>query len=191
MATKKELSLLPDSENPNSFSARAIKWLSTVGRWIIVMTELIVVTAFISRFWLDRKNSDLSEVIRQQQAIIESTQTFEKEFNSFQQRLKFIKDFYVTSPSYDDKISVLVKSTPPDLIYKSLSLKCENSDNDRVNANANLIAFKEDSIVSFITNLMVNDQIDSVTINQIEKKSQENSYSVTLSVVFKNSTSKI
>lgn len=189
MATKKELSLLPDSENPNSFSARAIKWLSTVGRWIIVLTELIVVTAFISRFWLDRKNSDLSEVIRQQQAIIESTQTFEKEFNSFQQRLKFIKDFYATSPTYDDKMSVLVKSTPPDLIYKNLALKRNDSGN-KVSANASLIAFKEESIVSFITNLMVNDQIDSVTISQIEKKSQENNYSVTLSVVFKNSDSK-
>jgi hypothetical protein len=190
MATKKELSLLPDSENPNSFSARAIKWLSTVGRWIIVLTELIVVTAFISRFWLDRKNSDLSEVIRQQQAIIESTQTFEKEFNSFQQRLKFIKDFYATSPSYDDKMSVLVKSTPPDLIYKNLALKPDINDSNKVNANASLIAFKEDSIVNFITNLMINDQIESVTINQIEKKSQENSYSVTLSVVFKNSVFK-
>ena len=190
MAIKKELSLLPDSENPNSFSARAIKWLSTVGRWIIVLTELIVVTAFISRFWLDRKNSDLSEIIRQQQAIIESTQTFEKEFNSFQQRLKFIKNFYAISPSYDDKMSILVKSTPPDLVYKNLALKPDINDSHKVSANANLIAFKEDSIVSFITNLMVNDQIESVTINQIEKKSQENNYSVTLSVVFKNSVSK-
>ncbi len=189
MAIKKELSLLPDSENPNSFSAQAIKWLSTVGRWIIVLTELIVISAFISRFWLDRKNSDLSEVIRQQQAIIKSTQAFEKEFTSFQQRLKFIKDFYATSPIYDDKINILIKSTPHDLIYRTLALKRDANNND-VSANASLIAFKEDSIVSFITNLMLNDQIDSVTINQIEKKSQENNYLVTFSVIFKNSPAK-
>jgi len=76
MANKKELSLLPDSSNPNSFSARFIKWVTTIGRWVMTLTELIVISAFISRFWLDRKNSDLSDLIRQKQAILESTQEF-------------------------------------------------------------------------------------------------------------------
>jgi len=189
MANKKELSLLPDSENPNSFSGQLVKWLTTVGRWIIVITELIVVSAFVSRFWLDRKNSDLSENIRQQQAILESTQEFEKEFNSFQQRLKFIKDFYTNDPKYDQKISLLINSTPQDLIYKSLSLKLD--DNKKVSANASLVAFNEDSIVKFITNLMLNPDIETVKINQIEKKSQENNYSIVFSVTFKDSKTKI
>lgn len=185
MANKKELSLLPDSENPNSFSARLIKWLTTVGRWVIVITELVVVSAFISRFSLDRKNSDLSETIRQQQAILESTQDFEKEFNSFQQRLKFIKDFYTNDPQYDQKIKTLVNSTPSDLIYKNISVKLDDA--NKVTANASLIAFNEDSIIRFITNLMANPEINDVKINQIEKKSQENNYSIVISIVFKDS----
>lgn len=190
MAIKKELSLLPDSENPRSFNARLIKWLTTVGRWVIVLTELIVVSAFISRFWLDRKNSDLSENIRQQQAIIESTQDFEKDFNSFQQRLKFIKNFYTNMPNYDQKINILVNSTPKDLIYKNLSIS-RDSKNNQINANATLIAFSEDSLISFITNLMVNPEIEMVQINQIEKKSQENNYSIALLITFKDSKVKI
>ena len=73
---------MPDSYNPNSFNARFIKWLTTIGRWVMTLTELIVISAFISRFWLDRKNSDLSDLIRQKQAILESTQYFESEFDS-------------------------------------------------------------------------------------------------------------
>jgi Tfp pilus assembly protein PilN len=188
MATKKELSLLPDSENPDSFGAKLIKWLTTVGRWVIVLTELIVVSAFISRFWLDRKNSDLSETIRQQQAILETTQSFENDFNSFQQRLKFIRTFYNNEPQYSQKINTLIKSTPPDLIYQMISINKDETNN--VSANASLIAFNETSLISFINNLTLNPNIASVKINQIEKKQQENNYSVSIFVVFKNSTDK-
>ncbi len=186
MPIKKELSLLPDSENPNSFSAKAIKWLTTVGRWVIVFTELIVVSAFISRFWLDRKNSDLSETIRQQQAILESTQEFESEFKSFQQRLEFIQAFYRNDPQYDQKIATLVNSTPKDIIYKNLSVGKEE-DLKKISATASLIAFNETSIIDFIKNLTLNPNIETVKINQIEKKQQENNYLVNISIVFKNS----
>jgi len=185
MAIKKELSLLPNSENPNSFGARAIKWLTTVGRWVIVLTELIVVSAFISRFWLDRKNSDLSETIRQQQSILETTQSFESEFNSFQQRLNFISDFYKNNPQYDQKITTLINSTPNDLIYQTISFK-KGEDEKNISATASLIAFNETSLILFINNLTLNPNIESVRINQIEKKQQENNYLVNISVVFKN-----
>lgn len=190
MAVKKELSLLPDSENPNSFGARIIKWLTTVGRWVIVLTELIVISAFISRFWLDRKNSDLSEIIRQQQAILESTQDFEKEFISFQNRLDFINNFYASTPQYDQKISTLVNSTPKDLVYENISLKKDPDDNS-ISANALLLAFNEDSIITFINNLALNPNISGVKINQIEKKQQENNYIINISVNFKNPSATI
>jgi hypothetical protein len=189
MAIKKELSLLPDAENPNSFSAQLFKWLTTVGRWVIVITELVVIGAFLSRFYLDRKNSDLSEVVRQQEAILGSTQGFENEFNSLQQRLKMIKSFYDSQPQYDQQIALLVSSTPDDIIYDDLSISYDK-DTQQTRTMASLTAFKEDSIVNFITNLMVNPDIQTVTINQIEKKPKENNYSISISVVFKNSKAK-
>ncbi len=185
MATKKELSLLPDSENPDSFGAKIIKWLTTVGRWVIVLTEFIVVSAFISRFWLDRKNSDLSETIRQQQAILETTQSFENEFNSFQQRLKFIRSFYNNDVQYNQKITYLIKSTPNDLVYQNISIKKDET-NNHISATALLTAFNETSLISFINNLTLNPNIESVKINQIEKKQQENNYSISISIVFKD-----
>ena len=185
MANKKELSLLPDEENPSSFSARALKWLTTVGRWVIVLTELVVIIAFISRFWLDRKNSDLSEVIRQRQAILASTQNFESEFNSFQKRLVYVRNFYENQPDYDEKIDILVKSTPIDLTYKNIFITQDKKDSN-IKINASLVAFNEKSIVDFIKNLKLNPKIDSVDINNIEKKANENNYSILVSVIFKN-----
>jgi len=185
MAIKKELSLLPDSENPSSISARALKWLTTIGRWVIVVTELVVIVAFVSRFWLDRKNSDLSEIIRQRQAILASTQEFESEFNSFQQRLVYIRNFYQNQPDYDQKIDILVKSTPSDLTYKNISIK-QDSQKSEITISASLIAFNEISIVDFIKNLKLNPDINTVNINNIEKKLNENNYSISVTVIFKN-----
>jgi len=189
MAIKKEISLLPEAENPNSFGAVFFKWLTTVGRWIIVITELIVILAFISRFWLDRRNSDLSEIVRQQQSIIESTKYFETEYTSFQERLSNIKEAYISQPKYDQYLLSLIKSTPQDLIYDTIST--EKNSNNEITTTASLISSNEESIVNFISNLMLNPDIKSVEINKIEKKPKENNYTVLISLVFNSKTSKI
>ncbi len=189
MTAKKEVSLLPESENPNSFSARLTKWLTNVGRVVIIVTELLVVTAFISRFWLDRRNADLSEVIRQQQAILATTKDFEKEYSFLQQKLKIIKDFYANQPDYSQKIDSLIQSTPEDIIYDNMSMFRDKTSN-KIMANVALTAYTEASIVDFITNLTLNPDIESVDLNQIDKRSRENKYSISISLVFKTAVAK-
>lgn len=184
MAAKKELSLLPQSENPRSFGARFFKWITTTGRVTLILTELIVISVFVSRFWLDRKNSDLSEISRQKQAILESVVPFETEFVQLQKRLSFIKDFYSNQPEYDKQINSLITSTPQDLFYEKLSVSKDNT-LKVTTINTSLIAFKEESIVFFITNLMLNPDIDQVNVNKIEKKEKENQYSISLTLFFK------
>ncbi|HEX8923685.1 MAG TPA: hypothetical protein VF828_03050 [Patescibacteria group bacterium] len=185
-AKKKEISLLPESENTNSFISKSLKWLLTVGRVVIVLTEFVVICAFASRFVLDRKNSDISDVIRQQKAIIESVSDFEKEYASLQKRLKVIKDIYANQPDYGPKITSLVQSTPTGIIYENLRIT--NSPQHVVDAQIQIKAYNEDVIVSFITNLVVNPDIASVDVRNIEKKSKEAEYSVTVNVVFKSKT---
>jgi hypothetical protein len=184
MAAKKEISLLPESENPKSFGARFFKWITTTGRFAIIITELIVVSAFISRFWLDRQNSDLSEIARQKQAVLESIVPFETEFDQLQERLSYIKDFYVNQPEYDQQINSLVSSTPQDLFFESFAVSKDQT-SKLTTINTSLIAYKEESIVSFITNLMLNPDIDQVNVNKIEKKDKENQYTISLTLFFK------
>ncbi|OGL53964.1 hypothetical protein A3K55_02300 [Candidatus Shapirobacteria bacterium RBG_13_44_7] len=186
MPVKREPSLLPDAENANSLFARILRWTTTVGRFTIVFTELIVICAFLSRFWLDRKNSDLSDVIRQQKAILESTQDFEKEFLLLQQRLIAVKELYSVNPGYGSKIKSLVESTPPDIIYNLLSLR-QNSDDNLIITDIDLVSYKEESIIDFITNLVINPEIDTVAVNKIEKRPRDSRYLVQVSLVFKKS----
>jgi hypothetical protein len=187
MAIKKELSLLPESENPRSFGARLFKWITTTGRVTIIITELIVVAVFISRFWLDNKNSNLSETVREKQAILQSTVPFETEFTKLQKRLSYIKSFYSSQTDFSSSINSLILSTPTDLFYDQLSIYPDEKTKATI-INASLIAYKEESIVSFITNLMLNPDINQVDITKIEKKEKENQYSVSLVLTFKKTS---
>ncbi len=188
MKPKKEISLLPEDIDLNSTSSRILRWVTTVGRVVIIVTELIVIGAFLSRFYLDRKNADLSEIIRQQKAILDSTQNFENEFTDIQTKLTTIKKVYSATPDYDVKIQNLVSSTPLDIKYERLTVK--KSDNGQISADISLFAYQEESIVNFITNLILNPETDSVNVKSIQKNSKENFYRVSISLTFKKEVNK-
>ncbi|MFA6518962.1 MAG: hypothetical protein WCV93_04945 [Candidatus Shapirobacteria bacterium] len=186
MAIKKQASLLPDSENVNSFTSKAVHWLTTVGRVIIIFTELIVISAFVSRFWLDRKNSDISEVLRQQKAILRTTTEFETQFNSLQQRLDYISQNYKNQPNYSQLVSSIIESTPPTITFKNITVSNQDLKNSKITASASLVSLDEQSIINLINNLTLNPKIDSVAVNSIQKKTKENNYRIEISLAFKS-----
>lgn len=184
MPAKKEPSLLPESENAASVSARLIRWLTTVGRFIIVFTELFVVLAFLSRFYFDRKNADISETVRQQKAILETTKQFESDYTLLQQRLKFIQNFNANSQNkLTDRLLSLSQSAPPEIVFSSLTIP--DAQSKTLTANLTVSAPSQAGIVDFVTNLTLNSEVDSIDIQKIEKKDNDTSYTLNLTILFK------
>lgn len=183
MPARREMSFLPDEENIDSLSARVVRWATTAGRFVIVFTELIVVSAFLSRFWLDRTNSDLSEAVRQQKAILESTSEFEVDYANLQRKLKLARNLYESQPDYSTRLLALASSVPPGVAFDQLSVE-QDPKNQQVTARISLFTHQESAIVDLITNLLVNPQISSVDIQTIEKKPKSSQYDVSLSLVF-------
>ena len=183
MSWKKELSLLPEESNNNSLPSRIIRYLTTVGRYIIVFTELIVISAFISRFWLDRQNSDLSETLRQQKAILESTTEFNNEYTSLQTRLKYIDSHYKSQANYPQNIQSIVTSLPDNVFLQNFII-------DKDTAQLTIYSYQEDPLVNLIVNLSLNPGISTVDIQKIEKKSKDSKYFVNLSLKFKDKSAK-
>lgn len=182
MTEKKEISLLPSEENNNTFMARFLRWVTTIGRVVIILTELIVIGAFLSRFWLDRENSDLSETLRQQKAILASTTDFENDYISLQERLKFIKNFYQSEPKYVESLNTLVQSIPEGIYFQNLNFS--NSDS-AISARINAFSYQEDIIIDFIVNLKLNPDIGSVNVENIEKKTKDSKYYLDIFITFK------
>ena len=76
-AQNKDIELLPKEEWEKTSLGKFIKWVLTVGRYIVIFTELIVISAFISRFKLDRDLSKIYEDIEKKQSLVVASSDFE------------------------------------------------------------------------------------------------------------------
>jgi Tfp pilus assembly protein PilN len=85
---KDQVNLLPQNEAVSSIPGRVLRWAMGTFRIIVIVTELIVMTAFLSRFWLDAKNTDLTDLMRQKQSIIAAAGDFESQFKLTQKKLE-------------------------------------------------------------------------------------------------------
>lgn len=85
-ARVKEINLLPPSEFESSFGGKFLKWAVTTGRYIIILTEIVVIAAFFSRFKLDRDVSLLSDEVSGAINVLEANSQLESDFRSTQTR---------------------------------------------------------------------------------------------------------
>lgn len=91
MAQKKivfNINLIPKDPFFQSSLGRVLKWALSAGRYIVIFTELIVILSFVARFTLDRQVTDLNAEIHQNEEIIKSYGTLEKDFRIAQTKLQ-------------------------------------------------------------------------------------------------------
>lgn len=179
---RKNINLLPSENNANSFSSRLINWVATTGRVVIIITEVVVVGAFLSRFYFDRQNSDLTDSLRQQKAILDSVKDFEKQFTSVQKRLAAIKEIKSQTPHFEDQVTVIAKTVPKDIVLEQVRL---GKKKDMITADILASAYQELAIIEFIQRLNLQKDISSIKVSRIEKKQKSTSYALTMSLDFK------
>lgn len=125
MATaQKNITLLPQEGFEYTQIGRVVNWTLTVGRTIVVVVELLVVLAFLSRFWLDRQLTDLNEDIQRKVQIIKAASSFEQEFTQIQNRLKVFSQASST-PDFEDHLKKIFNSVPSNVTLNQISLDLE------------------------------------------------------------------
>jgi Tfp pilus assembly protein PilN len=168
MPAKKDLkiNLLPQKEFERSTLGRILRWAVSSFRIIVIITEMIVMAAFLSRFWLDANNSGLNDTISQKKSTIASFAETENKFRIFQKQIDvFTKISSLTQKS--DYLSLITSLTPPEVILNSIS------DNE---ASLQITGYSgsERNISQFLKNLSSNDKFTEVTLNKIDS-SEDNS----------------
>lgn len=115
MAKKKKatINLLDTGGFTDTVSGRILAWILSSFRVIVIVTEVLVMLAFLSRFWLDAQNSDLEQQIRQTQAVITASQPFEKDFKDTQARLKIFNDYAQDEGRKTEIVNIISSSIPP------------------------------------------------------------------------------
>lgn len=116
------INLLGEKGADKSPIGRIATWAITYGRYIMIGTEIVVLLAFISRFSLDRKLTDLKEEIDQKQAIIEANQSLEQDVKNVQDKLAKIKTIYATGILAPEIVASLQTTLPPGVYLDTLEI---------------------------------------------------------------------
>ncbi len=159
-ASESKIELLPQEEWEKTFFGKLLKWLLNVGRYIVVFTELIVITAFLSRFKLDHDLTDLYEEIEQKQVIIQSSADFESDFRFLQEQLSTTKNLREEQLKTNQLLEEISELIPIDVSFSDLSIS-----GDQASFTAN--ALSEAGLATFIKNLRQSPRFSDLNIGSL------------------------
>jgi len=165
-ARKTAIEFLPQEDWEKGTLGKILKWTLTVGRHIVIFTELVVILAFLSRFKLDRDLTDLGEKIRQQQAIITSWSNFEKEFRFLNKRIQTIEEFRKSQIESGEILEELASLLPLDIVVSDFSVS-----GGQLSLSAS--ALSEGGLSSFLRNLKNSKKFKNITLTQISLNTEK------------------
>lgn len=165
-AQSTSIDLLPQEEWERGTFGKILKWALTIGRHIVIFTELIVIIAFLSRFKLDRDMTDLTDKIKQKQAIVQSSQQFENKFRFLQKELETIKELKAKQLEADLVVAELGSKIPVDVYLSDFSVS-------KGEVSMNALALSEGGLATFIRNLKSSSKFENLVLAQVSSGSEK------------------
>ncbi len=152
-----QINLLPQLGFQASTAGRILAWILSTFRVIVIVTEIIVMIAFLSRFWFDAQNSDLNETLLHKQAVLSASADFEAKFKDVQHRLDVYSRLDKLVGGNTKSIETVKKSIPGDVILTDI---LSQTTDVRVTG----ITPNEKSIQQMIVNLASNPMFSEVNL---------------------------
>jgi hypothetical protein len=117
-----KLNLLHPNEIPPSLPTRFLRWIVSYGRYIVIVTEVIVVAAFVFRFKLDADIDTLKTSINKDLPYIEGLIADEALIRQTQLKLQTIGNVYETTPEWQRIFDDISGEIPQSLRLTTLAL---------------------------------------------------------------------
>lgn len=169
------INLLPQEEFEASIIGRILRWATGSFRIIVIITEVVVMGAFLSRFWLDAQNSDLNDTIKVRAAQISAEKDIEDTFRSTQTKLDIFK-IISTGAQPSSKIDLIAAKVPNDVTLSTISVDSKGSDIKGTSTS-------ESGIAQFIANLKSESTFKTVelgNINSSQTNAGETDFSISI-----------
>lgn len=161
-----------------SIFEKFIDWALTIGRIVVILTEVIALSAFLYRFSLDRQLIDLHSKIKQETAIVSYLKDREETYRNLQDRLSVASTF---SEGGEKKIKIfndIIRLAPAGMTFNELFL---TKTNIRIDANFQYVS----SLTSFVNSLKKYPTVGNISIDKIENKLSNALISVGITVNLK------
>lgn len=156
-----------------------LKWALTAGRIIIIITEVIALSAFLYRFSLDRQLIDLHDTIKQKQTIVNNFKTNEDKYRNLQERLAFASQFGNEGQRKVKLFRDIIGFATPDLIFNSLLL---SEDAIRMEIRVRSLS----PLSKFVNALRNYSLIKTISVDKIENRTSIGIIAVTITATLKN-----
>ncbi|MCX7880942.1 MAG: PilN domain-containing protein [Patescibacteria group bacterium] len=113
------------SSKKESFLEKAIYFSLNYLRYILVITQTVVIFVFFYKFKVDQEIIDLEEAIGQKKEIVNVTEPLFKQGQEFELILNYLKKIYQEQENLDGIMEYLFSNFPKDLFLTKLELKKE------------------------------------------------------------------
>ncbi|MCL5411680.1 MAG: hypothetical protein M1150_02980 [Patescibacteria group bacterium] len=114
------INLLPQEKFDEEGLGKVVAWLLTVGRYLVIVTEIIVLIVFAMRFKLDEDKRVLAERIGTEQKIVLANSKLESDVRVLQARLTNIKNLSTQHSTLSAILSEVSAIFPKDGKLKDL-----------------------------------------------------------------------
>lgn len=176
---KEEINLIAQKSFEQNTFGRLLAWVLSSFRVIVIATEIIVMIAFLSRFWLDAQNADLNDDIKKKKATLEAYSDFERDFRDAKARLDIYNQI-VSGGTFASLVKSLSDLLPPDIHLSSLSYSSGGITISALSTN-------EVSIQQYIVNINTIDRVKNVYLREIQtEKDNPNLIKFTLAMTVNN-----
>lgn len=120
------INLIINTAKEASLSGQVLSWAITYGKYIIIITQIVVLVVFFLRFKFDRDHTDLKELVSQKQALVESISDLESEIRRIQTKLTFINQVTTNQTTVLTVLRFLQDHLPSDIIFSTLAINKDN-----------------------------------------------------------------
>lgn len=121
-AKLEKINLLPKDSFEFSVLGKVLKWALTSGRVLVVLTEFVVILAFGSRFYFDRRLNDLIETISQRQAVVDSYAEIEKRIRDVLAKQAIVAKYSQENLGINNVITQIKRVTPQDVSFDEIAI---------------------------------------------------------------------
>lgn len=176
--TKQLINLLPQEEFASSTLGRVLTWLLSTFRMIVIITEIVVMAAFGSRFVLDATITDLNDEIKIKTQTVQGSATFEKKFRDTQGKIRIVTDLTSDEESTANIISDISAYAPADTTLLSFTVLGNE-------ASLRATTPSELSVSQFMANLKGAGSFDKIELTQLANLELAGNFVFTLNVGLK------
>lgn len=138
-------------------------WALTIGRLIVILTEVVAVIAFVYRFSLDEQLVNLHDQIKQQQNIVFALKNDENRYRNLQDRLALAATFSEKSIQSNQAITDIANPMPGRVNINNLVL---NKGKENIHIDVTSVS----ALADFVDSLKNNRNFKSISIDNIESK---------------------